>query len=118
MKIMYGMSPPTAGDAYVFGMSIRTQMSEIRKKLGVCPQFDILFPDMSAREHVELFSGIKGIPDDEMVKVMEERLKQMKLWKVRDQAAGQYSGGMKRRLSVILSTLGDPECVFLGTDNL
>jgi ABC-type multidrug transport system ATPase subunit len=114
MKIMYGVSPPTAGEAFIFGMNVRTQMGEIRKILGVCPQFDILFSDMSAKEHIELFCGIKGIARTEMLQVMEERLKHMKLWNVRDQRAGQYSGGMKRRLSVILSTLGDPECVFLG----
>ena len=114
MKILYGSSPPTLGNAWIFGMNIRTQMRDIRKILGVCPQFDVLFPDLSAREHVELFCGIKGIPNTEAAKVMEERLKHMKLWTVRDQRAGTYSGGMKRRLSVVLSTLGDPQCVFLG----
>jgi ABC-type lipoprotein export system ATPase subunit len=113
MKILYGASTPTRGDAFVFGLSIRTHMNEIRKMLGVCPQFDLLFADLSAKEHVELFCGIKGVPQLEAQSVAEKRLKHMKLWDVRDQRAGSYSGGMKRRLSVVLSTLGDPKCVFL-----
>lgn len=58
--------------------------------------------------------GIKGISAADSQAVIEERLKHMKLWNVRDQRSTTYSGGMKRRLSVILSTLGDPQCVFLG----
>ena len=117
MKIMYGASPITSGDAHIFGMDVSTEMNEIRKQLGVCPQFDVLFPDLTSAEHIELFSGIKGIPKAEMEKIKESRLKQMKLWNVRNQRTSQYSGGMKRRLSVVLSTLGDPKCVFLDEPN-
>ena len=108
MKILYGVSPASQGILSVFGLDVNTEMTEIRKILGVCPQFDLLFPDLTAEEHIELFAGIKGIQRDEMLKVSEQRLKHMKLWNVRHQRSGQYSGGMKRRLSVILSTLGDP----------
>lgn len=113
MKIMYGSSPMTDGQASIFGLDVQTEMGEIRKNLGVCPQFDLLFPDLSAKEHIELWCGIKGITHSEMLTVMTDRLKQMKLWNVRDQLSSQFSGGMKRRLSVILSTIGDPKCVFL-----
>eukprot|EP00158_Paraphelidium_tribonemae_P005301 Partr_v1_DN27270_c0_g1_i1_m39054 putative (ABC) transporter len=113
MKIMYGQSPATAGNAFIFGHNLRNDMNVIRSNLGVCPQFDVLFPDLSAKEHIELFCGIKGLGVQEISGVIEDRLKQMKLWDVRDQRSSQFSGGMKRRLSVILSTLGDPQCVFL-----
>lgn len=113
MKIMYGVSPATNGYMSIFGRSVRTQMMEIRKNLGVCQQFDILFPDLSAAEHIELYCGIKGLPVTEMAIVSEQRMKQMKLWNVRHQRSSEYSGGMKRRLSLILSTIGDPDCVFL-----
>lgn len=54
MKIMYGVSPPTLGNAWIFGMDVRTQMRDIRKILGVCPQFDVLYPDLTALEHLRL----------------------------------------------------------------
>lgn len=73
----------------------------------------MLYSDLTAKEHVELFCGIKGIPNAEAQAVMEKRLKHMQLWNVRFQRAGSYSGGMKRRLSVVLATLGDPQTVFL-----
>jgi ABC-type multidrug transport system ATPase subunit len=85
MKIMYGASRPTSGNAWIFGRSIRSQMHAIRSTLGVCPQFDVLYPDLSALEHIELFCGIKGIPVWAMQKVAEQRLNHMKLWSVRNQ---------------------------------
>ncbi|KAI3645060.1 hypothetical protein MP228_011224 [Amoeboaphelidium protococcarum] len=113
MKILYGVSPATCGFANIFGMNTQTEMNQIKRNLGVCPQFDLLFPDLTALEHVELFAGIKGLEKGEIDKVLESRLKQVRLWTMKQQRAGTYSGGQKRRLSVILATLGDPKCVFL-----
>jgi ABC-type lipoprotein export system ATPase subunit len=113
MKILYGSSSPTAGNAWLFGNDIQKDVSKIHQILGVCPQFDVLFPDLTAKEHLELFGGIKGLSKETLQLVSEERLKHMRLWKVRNQRAGQFSGGMRRRLSVIISTMGDPKCLFL-----
>ena len=41
------MIAPTSGDAVINGMSIRDNMGTIRQNLGVCPQFDILWPDIT-----------------------------------------------------------------------
>lgn len=43
------MIAPTSGDAIINGMSIRDHMGTIRQNLGVCPQFDILWPDITVR---------------------------------------------------------------------
>jgi len=43
------MISPTSGDAVINGMSIRDHMNTIRQNLGVCPQFDILWPDITVR---------------------------------------------------------------------
>jgi len=75
-----GLLQPTAGDAFFYphahggtttasgtadgtaGLSIRRDMRAIRSSLGVCPQFDVLWPQLSVREHLELFAAIKGYP--------------------------------------------------------
>ena len=54
------MLTPTSGDASVYGASILTDMPHIRQSLGVCPQFDILWPEITAREHLTLYAAIKG----------------------------------------------------------
>ncbi|KAJ3064546.1 ATP-binding cassette sub- A member 1 [Podochytrium sp. JEL0797] len=113
MSMLAGLTPATSGDALICGLSVRTQMSLIRQMLGVCPQHDILFEDLTAREHIELYAGLKGVPKNEWGVLFEERLKAVKLWTVKDVRAGTYSGGMKRRLSLVISTIGDPRVIFM-----
>ena len=52
----------SGGDATIFGQSITSSMSEIRKVMGVCPQHDILWKQLSAEEHLFLFAQIRGVP--------------------------------------------------------
>ena len=54
------MLAPTSGNAFVHGQSILHGMAAIRQSLGVCPQFDILWPEISVREHLQLYAAIKG----------------------------------------------------------
>jgi ABC-type multidrug transport system ATPase subunit len=113
MNILSGLTPSTSGDALVYGYSVKDQMEEINKFLGCCPQHDVLFGDLTAFEHIELYGGIKGLNREEIHAIAEERLTAVKLWKVRDQRSSAYSGGMKRRLSMIIATIGDPKVVYL-----
>ncbi|KAJ3401842.1 ATP-binding cassette sub- A member 1 [Chytriomyces hyalinus] len=113
MSMLAGLTPPSGGDALIYGLSVRSQMSQIRRMLGVCPQHDILFEDLTAREHIELYAGLKGVPAAEWAVLFEERLKAVKLWTVKDVRAGTYSGGMKRRLSLVIATIGDPQVMFM-----
>ena len=62
-----------------------------------------------------MFYDIRGLPRDEMDRVVRERLEDVQLWDVADNRVGTFSGGMKRRLSVALSFIGDPKIVFLGS---
>ena len=62
---------------------------------------------------MELYGGLKGLNPSEIERLVEERLTAVRLYKVRDQRAGTYSGGMKRRLSLVISTIGDPKIVFM-----
>jgi len=113
MNILSGLTRSSAGDALIFGYSVRTQMSQINKIMGVCPQHDILFEDLTAVEHIELYAGLKGVPKKDWAMLIEDRLKCVRLWQVRHARSNTYSGGMKRRLSLIISTIGDPKVIFL-----
>ncbi len=60
ISILTGVLPPSAGDARVRGASILDALPAIRRSLGVCPQFDILWPDITVAEHLQLYAAIKG----------------------------------------------------------
>jgi ABC-type multidrug transport system ATPase subunit len=113
IAMLSGLTPVTSGDALAFGYSVKKQSYDIRKIMGICPQHDILFDDLTAREHIELYAGLKGVGAEERKLLIEERLKIVKLDTVADVRAVTYSGGMKRRLSLVISTIGDPKIIFM-----
>ncbi|KAJ3054920.1 ATP-binding cassette sub- A member 1 [Rhizophlyctis rosea] len=113
MNILSGLTPATSGDALIYNLSVANQMHRIRAIMGVCPQHDILFDDLTATEHIQLYAGLKGVIPSEVPALIEHRLKAVRLWKVAGQRAGTYSGGMKRRLSLVISTIGDPKIIFM-----
>ncbi|KAF9992881.1 ATP-binding cassette sub- A member 1 [Entomortierella chlamydospora] len=113
MNMLSGLTKSTGGDAMFYGLSMNSEMAEIRSMMGVCPQHDILFGDLTAEEHIQLYAGLKNVPKHEIPRLAEERLKAVRLWQVKDKLSHTYSGGMKRRLSMVISTLGDPKIIFL-----
>ncbi|KAI9184343.1 hypothetical protein H9P43_003396 [Blastocladiella emersonii ATCC 22665] len=112
-SILAGLTPPTAGDATIFGCSVTDDMDQIREMMGICPQHDILFDELTPIEHIELYGGLKHLSQREIELICRERLEAVRLWKVKDQPSGTFSGGMKRRLSVVIATIGDPRILLL-----
>lgn len=104
---------PSHGDASIFGLSVRKDQAQIRKLLGVCPQFDIFWDNLTGAEHIEIFAALKGLDKKGRAAEIAERLADVHLTKNTNIKAGSYSGGMQRRLSVAISLTGDPKIVLL-----
>jgi ATP-binding cassette subfamily A (ABC1) protein 3 len=81
--------------------------------MGVCMQDDILFEDLTARETLYVFAAIRGIAYDQLASTVVQKLHQFHMDSYADKPVRALSGGMKRRLSLSLATLGDPKIVFL-----
>ncbi|KAI8919679.1 P-loop containing nucleoside triphosphate hydrolase protein [Entophlyctis helioformis] len=113
ISMLSGLTPSSSGDALIYNLSVRNQSQRIRKIMGICPQHDILFDDLTAREHIQLYAGLKGVPASQWEPLIQERLQAVRLLTVADVRAGTYSGGMKRRLSLVISTIGDPKIIFM-----
>lgn len=60
-NILAGITQPSSGNAYINGFCLRSEMSRIRESLGVCPQHDVLWPDLTVREHLQLYARLKAI---------------------------------------------------------
>ena len=113
LSLLTGLTQPSDGDAAVGGHSIVDDMDAIREIIGVCPQHDILWPDLTAREHLAMFADIKGTPPDAIPGFVDSKLKEILLHNVGDVPSGKFSGGMKRRLSIGISSIGDPGIIFM-----
>ena len=115
INCLTGVLPPTGGDALVHGESIVATggMDRIRASMGVCPQFDILWKELTGMEHMKIYARIKGLSRNEVIKQTEDLIESVKLTAAANIRSGAYSGGMRRRLSVAISLLGDPLVLFL-----
>ncbi|GAM27254.1 hypothetical protein SAMD00019534_104290 [Acytostelium subglobosum LB1] len=115
IHIIGGVYTPTSGDAYINGYSISTEMRDIYNFLGFCPQHDILYDDLTIQEHLVFYSRLKGLYNStyEMEKAIDSLLERVKLAEHRDKRISALSGGMKRRVSISISLLGDNKLILL-----
>lgn len=70
-KILSGEIKPTSGQAHISGHSVTEQLNEARMNIGYCPQFDALLDNLTAREHLNLYAAIKGIPKHMRAELVE-----------------------------------------------
>lgn len=66
VSMLIGLIEPSSGTAYVGGYNIRTQMTNARESLGICPQYNVLFDDLTVEEHIYFFSKLKGVKRTEV----------------------------------------------------
>ncbi|XP_015942537.1 ABC transporter A family member 7-like [Arachis duranensis] len=115
ISMMIGLTKPTSGTAFVQGMDIRTDMNGLYTSMGVCPQHNLLWERLTGREHLLFYGRLKNLKGSALTQAVEESLKSLNLFNggVADKQAGKYSGGMKRRLSVAISLIGNPNVVYM-----
>jgi len=113
ISMMTGLIPVTSGDATIRGLSIKEKMSSIRRTLGFCPQHDVLFDDLTVREHLEFYAGLKGYDKQKVKEAADEKIREVGLTEKEHVRSKSLSGGMKRKLSVGIALMGDSRIVFL-----
>jgi len=113
ISMLTGLFMPTEGTAYVGGYDIRNDMDKIHQIIGICPQFDLLWEDLTTKETVLFYSRLKGARKQDESEMAEYVLTQVGLEKFMDMQVKNLSGGMKRRLSVAVSLVGSPKIIFL-----
>jgi ABC-2 type transport system ATP-binding protein len=113
IKILCGLLEPTTGSINVGGHDVRKEATKVKEMIGVCPQDTATYAFLSGRENVELFANLQGMPKDKLKKNTEELLEKMGLSQDAGRRLGKYSGGMKRRINLIMALVHDPEIAFL-----
>lgn len=104
---------PTKGTATIFGYDILKDAFKIKELIGVCPQETAVAENLNAYENLELIGKLHNLPDHKVKRISAELLERVGL---KDRAKDQvkkYSGGMKRRLSLIMALVNDPLILFL-----
>jgi len=113
LSMLNGLLAPTSGTAHFYGKSLQSDLDEIRRDMGVCPQHDILFDSLTVQEHLELFASIKGLPSSTIGDAVKEMITMVGLTEKANTRTAALSGGQKRKLSVGIALLGDSRVIFL-----
>ena len=115
ISMLTGLYEATQGKAYYDGddILIGNNMDKFRLKIGICPQHDILFEDLTIKEHLNLFSIFKGVPSEQVDKEVEKSLKDFKLEEIKNIAVSDLSAGQKRQLSIAIALIGGSKVIFL-----
>lgn len=103
----------TEGEAWIAGNSVTREHEAARQHFGYCPQFDALCFLMTGREHLWLHSRLRGTPEGAIPAIVEHSLRHFGLDRFADKIASSYSGGNKRKLSLAIALLGQPELLLL-----
>jgi ABC-type multidrug transport system ATPase subunit len=107
------MSKPTSGNSWMSGYDIKNQLDLVQLQIGVCPQFDVLWEDLTVEEHLLFYARLKGVTPDQEKSMTERAMVDVQLLKERDSLTKQLPLGMKRRLSIAIALVADPKIIFL-----
>ncbi|KAJ3013234.1 hypothetical protein HKX48_005863 [Thoreauomyces humboldtii] len=113
ISILTGLYTPTRGTASIAGYDVTSQIDEIYKLIGVCPQFDLLWGELSVLDHVLFYARLKGVSSGDEDRVVKKILGDVKLGEFGKRLVKGLSGGEKRRLSIAIALVGDPLLVFM-----
>lgn len=112
-KMLVGDENISMGDAWIDGISIKSNLNKVHKRIGYCPQFDALIDDLTGRETLKIFALLRGIPRKYINDVAVQLAEDLNFTKHLDKMTKQYSGGNKRKLSTALTLIGDPSVIYL-----
>jgi ATP-binding cassette, subfamily A (ABC1), member 3 len=112
-KMLTGDIKISHGESWVQGVSLKSNMKEVHKRIGYCPQFDALIDDLTGRETLRLFALSRGIPKFKLQDVIDKLSKDLNFTKHLDKQVKAYSGGNKRKLSTAVALLGNPVIIYL-----
>ncbi len=113
INILCGLTKPTSGAAKVGGFDVQKETAKVKELIGVCPQETAIYPYLTGAENVDLFGNLHAMNKDTLKTRRTMLLEKMGLAGDAKRRAEKYSGGMKRRLSLILALIHDPQIAFL-----
>lgn len=113
MRLLTGILPPTAGQAWVAGCEIGRDTNRLRDHIGYMSQRFGLYPDLSVLENILFYADIYGVPGRDRAARIERLLGFSNLTPFQHRLAGHLSGGMKQKLGLACALIHTPRVLFL-----
>ena len=113
IRMLTGLSKPTAGSARVLDCDIATGIIKAKKEFGVVPEQSNMYDELSGLENLIFMGQLYGMPRSERRARAEELLKTFGLFERKDSKFAAYSRGMKRALTIAAALVHRPRLLFL-----
>lgn len=113
INVLCGLLKPTSGTVDVAGFSVQKDPESVKEIIGVCPQDTAVYPFLTGRENIELFGKLHSMQRQQLKKKVDELLEKLGLTQDAKKRVGKYSGGMKRRINLVMALVHNPEVAFL-----
>jgi ABC-2 type transport system ATP-binding protein len=113
VRLLGSILKPTRGYARIAGYDTVKDPRSVRRLIGLLTEYPGLYLRMKGLDYLRFFGELQGMPLDIIRLRSEELLKRFQLWEARDKHVGQYSKGMKQKLTLVRAMLHDPQVLFL-----
>jgi ABC-2 type transport system ATP-binding protein len=113
VRMLAALIAPSAGRAWVDGFDVTEAPGEVRRRIGILTETPSLYERLTARQNLDFFGELHGMPRDRRLEMSERLLRLFDLWDRRDTVAGQFSKGMKQKLAIARALLHEPSVLFL-----
>ncbi len=113
INVLATLLPRDGGQATIGGHDVSDEAASVRRLIGVVPQEIALYTDLSARDNLNFWGRLHGLGGKALQSRVEELLEMADLVEQAGQKVEAYSGGMKRRLNLVVGLIHAPEVLFL-----
>ncbi len=113
LRMIYGVTPPSAGEVRVFGQNIQHRTRAVRARLGVTLQENALIEDLSPVENLRVFGRYYQLTSSDLERRIPELLDFLELRSHAEVPVRRLSGGYQRRVAVARSLMNAPELLIL-----
>jgi ABC-2 type transport system ATP-binding protein len=111
VNILSTLLKPDAGTATVNGFDVATHPAGVRESISLTGQFAAVDEILSGRENLVLVARLRQVKDPGAI--ADDLLDRFSLTEAAARKVSTYSGGMRRRLDIAMSLIGDPPVIFL-----
>lgn len=113
LKILATLAAPSAGDAFVAGLSVVNEPLRVRRQVGYLPSDFGVYPDQTCAEYIAFFAACYGVPPKERATLAADLLQLVDLYHRKDTPADRLTPAMRHRLGIARVLAHDPRVLLL-----